>query len=293
MSHHESITSNKTTFAHKGNTYDERNDIQTLTDFFAASLVQFDPAAQRKTARETETAITAEEVRAGFTSLRPETLERKLIHPTTKILDFACGTGLVAEKIAPFVDAGQITGIDISDTMLDIYDARAARLEEKWPRMEMRSMCGDVLDPKLDTEALENWADVLICTLAFHHIHSVEAVAEVLKSFVRPGGYILVYDFYNEDLDGDTVEVGAVPAGLGAKGVARHGLSTAELVRCLEKGCADVSVARETKVKLWLEEAFIRSHCRQALVNQLDTVPQRDGLYYMDTSVVLAVARVT
>lgn len=292
--HQDSIAANKESFAHKGKVYDARDDIQTLTDFFAASLVTFDPSALRKTVDETETGLTAEEVHAQFAKLTPHNVESKLIRPNTKIIDFACGTGLVGEKIAPFIAHGQFTGVDISDTMLDIFDARAARLEKKWPGLEMRSMCGDVLDPKLDTDALKDWADILICTLAFHHIHSVEEVATVLKSFVRPGGYIFVYDFYNEDLDdAEQTNLGEVPEFLAKKGVARHGLSTAQLLRCFERGCADVSVAREAKVKLWVEDRFVRSHCRQSLIDQLDTLPQRDGLYYVDTSIVLGVARVT
>lgn len=289
MSHHNSVESNKRAFADECKTYDQREEIHTLADFFAASLVTFDPVAPRKTPQETEHAVTAEDVHARLATLTPE-VERKLICPNTKILDFACGTGLVGERLAPFVAEGQFTGIDISDTMLDIFDARAARLEEKWPRLDMRSMCGDVLDPKLDTDALRNWADVLVCTLAFHHIHAVEEVAAVLMSFVRPGGYIFVYDFYNEDLD-DTAPA-EVAAESKERGVARHGLSSEQLARCFENGCAEVSVAREAKIKLWLEERFVRSHCRQSLVDQLGSVPHRDGLYYMDTSIVLAVARV-
>lgn len=284
MSHLASINANKKSFASTGQEYDAKPSIQTLTDYFAASILRLDVSAERKTFDETEKPLSAQEASGLLTSIPPD-FERHLIWPNSKVIDFACGTGLLAKKLAPFMPQGEIVGIDISETMLSGFDAKAEQIKQEFPALKIRSICGDVLDQSFDTTALEKYADVVICTLAFHHIHSYEKVAHILKAFVRPGGHILVYDFYNEDSDRP------VSPELAKRGVSRHGLSIDEMSRCFGD-CRNVSTAREVKIQLWQEEQFILSHCRQAVIDNLPNVPKKDNLYYVESSVILAVVQV-
>lgn len=287
MSHVDSIANNKKSFAVTGELYDEKESVQTLADLFTISLLQFDVDAPRKTFKDSDLAITTPDVIQLKRELAlPHELERKLIHPNTKVLDFACGTGVVLERIAPYIAEGQFIGVDISDTMLSRFDEKAAHIKRKLPKLDVRSLCGDILDPNFDTSSLEKLADVLICTLAFHHLHGYEEVAAKLKTFVAPGGWILIYDFYNEDNELPIL------AELAGAGVSRHGLSIDEMNQCLEGGCTKVSSAREFKAQIWQEKLFIMSHCRQAITDNLSSFPNKGDLYCVDCSVILGVAQV-
>lgn len=287
MSHHHSIANNKKSFAVTGNLYDDKESVQTLTDLFTLSLLDFDVNASRKLFEETEQALeldNVDQLKQRFPL--PEELQRKLIQPNSTIIDFACGTGLVLEKIAPYLAEGKFLGVDISDAMLSKFEAKAEKLKLKYPDLDVLSVCGDILDPSFDTSKLEKVADVLICTLAFHHLHDYDKVADKLKSFVAPGGWIFIYDFYNEDNELPISE------SLAADGVSRHGLSIEEMKACFAKGCRNVSSAREFKVKLWQESKFIMSHCCLTITENLSSFPKKGDSYLVDCSVILGVAQV-
>lgn len=287
MSHHESIALNKKSFAVTGQQYDSKDSVQTLTDLFVHSLLTFDVAAPRKLAAETEDALDQEDVAKLMEKLdSPERLRRKLVSPECSIVDFACGTGLVMEKIAPYISKGKFTGIDISEAMLAQYDAKAEKLKTQFPDLAVRSLCGDIMDPAFDTSSLEKSADILICTLAFHHLHQYDKVTQKLKTFVKSGGWILIYDFYNEDN-----ELPVAPE-LAARGVSRHGLSVEEMSACLRQGCSNVSSVREFKAKVWQEKAFVLSHCSLRITDNLDSYPCKDDCYYVGCSIILGVAQV-
>lgn len=287
MSHHNSLESNKKNFAELGKLYDSKKSIQVLTNLFAASLLTYNVDSPRKLLAETEEPLSDTKVAQLTRDLPlPHDLVRQLIKPTTSVVDFACGTGLVMEKIAPYMPQGKFVGVDISDAMLSQFDAKGKELSAKFPDLDVLSVCGDVLDPSFDTLALEKSADVLICTLAFHHLHEYGKVAEKLKSFVAPGGWILIYDFYNEDTELP------LSAELVKRGVSRHGLSLDEMNGCFREGCTNVSSAREFKVTLWQEKAFVLSHCCLEITENLEKFPNDGDLYSVDCSVILGVAQV-
>lgn len=284
MSHQASINANKESFASMGHEYDANPLNKTLTDFFAASILRFDTSAERKTFDNSEKPITEEEA-SDLLSCIPPDFKRHLIQPNSRVIDFACGTGLLVNKLAPFMPQGEITGIDISDAMLSSFDAKAEQMKRKFPDLKVRSICGDLLDPSFDTAGLKNSADVVICTLAFHHFHAYDKVAKILTTFVRPGGYVLVYDFYNEDNEKH------ISPELAKKGVSHHGLTIEEMNLCFSH-CSSVSTAREVKIQLWQEELFVLGHCRQEVIDNLPNVPKKDGRYYVESSVLLTVAQV-
>lgn len=287
MSHQGSIQTNINQFAIIGDLYDAKESVQTLTDLFTFSLLNFDVSAPRMSFQDTEQPLNDDDVlqmKATFPS--PDKLERKLIREDTAIVDFACGTGLVMEKIAGYMPRGKYVGVDISKAMLSKFDAKGENLRSMYPDLEIQSMCGDIMDNDFDTSKLEKSADILICSLAFHHLHEYKKVAQKLKLFVKPGGWILIYDFYNEDNELP------VSAELALRGVSRHGLSIEEMNDCLAEGCRNVSSAREFKVKLWQEKQFILSHCCLAITDNLDKYESRGDLYCVDCSVILGVAQV-
>lgn len=286
MSHANSLENNKQVFDNLGKQYDDISAMQAMTDLFVHSLLTFDVEKPRKLPGESELALTEDEIREMKRNLPfPNELKRKLINPETKIVDFACGTGLVMEKIAPYISHGEFIGVDISEPMLCAFNEKANKLRESFPDLEISSLCGDVLDPNFDTASLKKSADVLICTLAFHHLHDYESVAKKLQEFVKPGGWILIYDFYNEDKERPQLKNAMVGS------VSRHGLTLSELSNCFS-GCKNVSSAREFKVTLWQEKTFIMSHCCEEITGNLENLEKRGDLYSVDCSVVLGIAQV-
>lgn len=306
MSHHDSLTANREAFKSEAAAYDAKETIQAFSDMFAMSLLEFDVAAPRISAQDSERewdAPLAAKKKAAFPG--PNDLHRRLIHKDSRIIDFACGTGLVAGKLAPYIAEGHYVGIDISAAMLERFDAVAARAREEYPKLDMSSVCGDVLSDDFDASSLTASADVVICTLGFHHFHEYARIAEKLKTFVRPGGWIFIYDLYNEDNDlepghsepghsepgntgaGDTARVSTDAA---AAGVSRHGLSLGEMARCLA-GFDHVSSVREFRAKVWEVRRFIDSHCRAEVRELLELLPRRGDLYQIGVSMVLAVGQ--
>lgn len=287
MSHENSIQTNINQFAIIGELYDSKESVQTLTDLFTLSLLDFDVEASRKLPEDTEQPLTNDQILKLTSQFPdPEALIRKLIHKDTCIVDFACGTGLVLEKIAPYIPQGKFIGVDISEAMLSKFNGRGEKLKSTYPDLTIQSVCGDIMDRLFDASKLEKSADVLLCSLAFHHLHEYKQVAQKLKTLVKPGGWIFIYDFYNEDNELP------VSAALAARGVSRHGLSIDEMNDCFKDGCRNVSSAREFKVKLWQEEEFVLSHCCLAITDHLEQYEKKGDLYCVECSVILGVAQV-
>ncbi|CDO71901.1 hypothetical protein BN946_scf184940.g48 [Trametes cinnabarina] len=105
----------------------------------------------------------------------------------TKVLDYACGTGLFSLALRPHVK--HIVGLDISQVSVDIYNRKAA---EEGVSEEMEAVCatlegkpGELLDAKFD---------LITCSAAYHHIPSIEDTTRALAYFLKPGGSLLVAD---------------------------------------------------------------------------------------------------
>lgn len=282
MNHQSFVEANKKNF---DNSYDQIPAMRVLSKIFASSIVNFDTSAPRKTLADTESPIDDEKAIEEFSQLHDK-IPGNILKPDSKVLDFACGTGLVAQQLCPFMPKGEYLGIDINELMLELYEEKAKVLQEKYPEFKMRSVCADIMDKDFDISSFENYADLLICTLAFHHIHDYHKVAEELKRMVKPGGWILIYHFYNEDLEKEEIT-----RELQEKGMARHGVTVDEMNECLEKNCVNVSSAREMRVDLWQNEVFIESHCTEAVKQQLKSAPRKGELFLVPCSVILGIAQ--
>jgi len=162
-----------------------------------------------------------------------------------KILDYACGTGLVSRALAPYVT--QCVGIDISEGMVAAYNARADN--QGLTAEEMRAYQGNLLDPSdpnpaaLSPETNPQLADFDLAAvgLGFHHFDDPELAVRRLAGRLRRGGVLFVLDFMPhehvppaEGRDGQGVHGSA-----GAARTVRHAGFSEERVRELfEKGGA-------------------------------------------------------
>ena len=116
-----------------------------------------------------------------------ETLVLELIGDVAglDVLDVACGTGRYA---IPLAQAGaRVTGIDLSEEMLDVARRKAAG-------------GGLSLDLRVaDVRALpfpDGSFDLAICALALCHLPDLSPAARELARVLRPGGRVVISDFH-------------------------------------------------------------------------------------------------
>ncbi len=110
-----------------------------------------------------------------------------LVDPDMVVGDLGCGTGTLAQAIAPFVR--QVIAVDAS---LDMLEAAQRRLEPTLP-VELRQ--GEIEALPIDDDTL----DAAVLSLVLHHVPDpVRALAEVAR-VVKPGGRVLVVDMLPHD----------------------------------------------------------------------------------------------
>jgi ubiquinone/menaquinone biosynthesis C-methylase UbiE len=100
------------------------------------------------------------------------------------ILDFGCGTGLVALQLLPFVRS--VLGVDGSRGMLEVLNRKIA--QKNLAHIETRYFDldgGDVLDGSYD---------LVISSMTFHHIRELRILLEQCYRVIRPSGYLCVAD---------------------------------------------------------------------------------------------------
>lgn len=106
----------------------------------------------------------------------------------TRVMDYACGTGAISQRLAPFCK--QLVGIDISSKVVEEYNRKVS--DQGIPSEEMIAICADLSQTP---EILNNELfDIVICSQAYHHFPSIDTTTKLLTSFLKPGGHLLVAD---------------------------------------------------------------------------------------------------
>ncbi|CAE7025618.1 hypothetical protein P3342_005623 [Pyrenophora teres f. teres] len=113
-----------------------------------------------------------------------------------RLLDYACGTGLMTRVFAPYVTS--VVGIDLSPKMISEYTTRAAQSSSNHPTITATN--GDLFDksnpspPALSSPQYFNF-DIATVGFGFHHFEDVVYAAGQLKQRLRPGGVLVINDF--------------------------------------------------------------------------------------------------
>lgn len=103
------------------------------------------------------------------------------------IMDFGSGTGLLLEKIAPFVN--RITAIDISKSMNE-------QLRQKQDKLGCEL---EVLEMDLTQSTLDRKFDGIISSMTLHHVEDTQAMFNKFKGLLNTGGFIAIADLETED----------------------------------------------------------------------------------------------
>ena len=123
-------------------------------------------------------------------------LQTVTLDPAMHIMDFGSGTGLLLEKVAPYV--GKITAVDISESMNQQLDNKRSSLP-----CEL-----DILALDLDQDGLAETFDGIISSMTLHHIKDVDAMFRKLLTNLNSGGFIAIADLDTEDGSFHTEDTG-------------------------------------------------------------------------------------
>lgn len=105
--------------------------------------------------------------------------------PGERVLDVACGTGIIALSAAARVaPGGYVVGVDLSDRMIGVARRRA-----------MQEHCANVSFERADAEQLrlpDDSFDVAFCALGLMYMPSPERALLEMRRVLRPGGRIVL-----------------------------------------------------------------------------------------------------
>ncbi|ANB10929.1 hexaprenyldihydroxybenzoate methyltransferase [Sugiyamaella lignohabitans] len=248
MSHHEKvIAANLSSFKDKAAEYDNENT-QLISRVVATKVLQFrfDNAPDTE-----ETEFASNDF--DFNDLDIPNVADELWDPeSTRVLDFACGTGLVSQSLAPYCK--EIVGVDISPDMVGIFNQKIEN--QGIPESEMRALVLDLL--ATDDDSLGQF-DAVVTSLSYHHIHDTDKCTKRLAGKLAPNGRLYVIDI--EKGSGGSVHGRMTDEEALKEGVAhRGGLEADELVQTFKNaGLDQVKVTRAFRVKLWVPEDKVKS----------------------------------
>ncbi|HVV37784.1 MAG TPA: class I SAM-dependent methyltransferase [Acidimicrobiales bacterium] len=109
--------------------------------------------------------------------------------PTTRLLEYGAGTGLVTQALRPAV--GPVTLADSSSGMRDVMHAKIAAGQ----LVDARVWALDLAtDPPPDEQF-----DLIVTVMTLHHIPDLTRVLGAFRRLLPPGGYLCIADLERED----------------------------------------------------------------------------------------------
>jgi SAM-dependent methyltransferase len=123
-------------------------------------------------------------VPALFAPLARVVLDQTVVPPGARILDVACGTGIVARTIARHLGPdGSVTGLDVSPAMLDVARRTAAAegLDVAWYE-------GSALDLPFADSAF----DLVLCQMGMQFFPDRPCAVEEMYRVLAPGGRVVI-----------------------------------------------------------------------------------------------------
>ena len=108
------------------------------------------------------------------------------LKPCIKIMDFGCGTGLFGLEFLEI--ASELVGVDTSEGMLKVMQHKTRDLKH------VRT-----ININLENEELDEKFDLIVSSMAFHHLADPSKMIDKMKSMLNPNGRLVVVDLDQED----------------------------------------------------------------------------------------------
>ncbi|QPG75561.1 hypothetical protein FOA43_002916 [Brettanomyces nanus] len=138
-----------------------------------------------------------------------------------KMMDFACGTGLMVQKLAPYFKGANPTviGIDISAAQIDAFQSKLQTIYRVNPSLNVQAYQYDIIDEQFDRdnslnrpdELVEDSFDIITTTLSFHHFSELKRIVGQLLKYLKKNGKLIIVDMYDhkdqyiqENVDSDS-----------------------------------------------------------------------------------------
>lgn len=127
---------------------------------------------------------------AGAMEFYPFTAENLPTHADAAILDLGCGTGLELEYYFACNPTARVTGIDLSQKMLD-------RLRQKFPSNELTLLQGSYFDIPMGEEIF----NAAVSVESLHHFTQAQKIPLYtrLRRALKPGGWFILTDYFAEN----------------------------------------------------------------------------------------------
>jgi ubiquinone/menaquinone biosynthesis C-methylase UbiE len=105
------------------------------------------------------------------------------------VMDYGCGSGLVTMRLQPMVKS--IVGVDSSTGMLDVF-------QEKINNSGFKNVSCQLANLE-DDGSVEGKFNLIVSSMAFHHVNKIPLLLERLYDLLFPGGSIGIADLDKED----------------------------------------------------------------------------------------------
>lgn len=115
-----------------------------------------------------------------------EKINQHLSFRPVNILEVGCGTGLLGQQFVH--DNSSLLGIDTSEGMLQVFNQKFKDNEKVQSKL---------LD--LETNSISEKFDLILSSMAFHHLKNPEQMIKKLKNNLLSGGVLAVIDLDQED----------------------------------------------------------------------------------------------
>jgi len=130
----------------------------------------------------------------GFERILPD------VRPAANVLDLGCGNGRFLSFLAARGWRGAYTGVDSSETLLDI----ARQTAHGAPGIQTRFQLTDLLGPDWVAQRVDRPADAIVCLAVLHHIPGKanrERFVSDCAALLAPGGRMIVstWQFTNSE----------------------------------------------------------------------------------------------
>jgi len=110
-----------------------------------------------------------------------------VLNKTMSIMDFGSGTGLLLERIAPYVR--KITAVDVSRSMNQQLTVKLERI----------SCDVEIMEVDLEATDVDQKFDGIISSMTMHHVRDTAAMLQKFFHMLHDDGFIAIADLDSED----------------------------------------------------------------------------------------------